>query len=178
MSVEGITDKTLNNQAALSLLTDNSFDFSNMTPEEATRLDFIGKDTLSLGEEYINRVLAARGFEANAMKEEAGFSYDRAARVAESLGYISSAIKCRIRACRLWNSIDRAEYREKASEHLLSIINNYSDEDLTNGAKPFPDDHPFIRSRNRKKSVERVISERNKSFYGEGWIQRRARRKR
>jgi hypothetical protein len=115
------------------------------TPElsfsEAESLDMGAKTAEFSGDQeeaYEKRVLAARTFTRLRALKDAAFSYDRAAKQAEGLGFLMPAIICRIRACRIYNSLGFSEDSKEmtyACDHLAGIVRKYSSSELENGTE-------------------------------------------
>jgi hypothetical protein len=141
---------------ALKLLVEESPKYSY---EETRDLDFAGKDywkyknkwnkdypnskKKNIMKAYYCKVVAAKNFQRLAEKdkcrnsrieklEEAGFSYDKAAKNAEWTGMYTAAAICRIRACKIYsflkNFSGKHEYYEdleEAARHIRQIATGY-----------------------------------------------------
>lgn len=139
----------IDSKEAVELLTK---EIPSMRYERALGFDFRGKDLWqfrtrgkiareSVRRAYYCRVVAARGFEELAEQEknlwekigrleEAAFSYDKAAKNADYVGFDMANVRCRIRACRIYNTIDKITESQKhrsdleiAAEYLKQAVN-------------------------------------------------------
>ena len=137
-----------NQKEALELLIK---EIPNFSYEESQSLDFEGKDQWQyqgdLKRAYFCRVLAARSFERigkNSSYEEeikrlkeAAFSYDKAAKNARDIKFPMAALRCRIRACKIFNKLynltedeSYLQALEWATEHIETIAKKCSYEKL------------------------------------------------
>ena len=180
MNVKGLVSR-LNNKTSRDLLNPKTLEIPIW---EACDHDTAGRNAMDLREEYVHRILAAKGFSYHGQLERenpsydikkkikslgsAGFAYDRAAKAAHALGFSWAAMVCRIRAYIIWAGLEKTDsknigrYRKSkimAAEHISSLCTEYSFEEIKKGVKPLSEDDPRLgRRRNYKlRGIEQEI---------------------
>jgi len=122
--------QNLSNSVSFDLL---DIPIPEINSKEALNLSCLSKQ-FEQARKYVSKVIAARTCEMQRFyRGDAAFDYDIAAKAAEFLGLIEAAIRCRIRACKIYSELGREEERDFAASHIAAMAERYTAQEMEHG---------------------------------------------